>query len=215
MNRPLRAAAPLLALSVAAAGCGSSPVAPAGGPTPAVLRSDDFERPDGPPGPSWAWQSGIGAPRIRGGDLGTEGQGFFIAWWAADAIGPDQFSEAVIAQGFDPAQVAVQVFVRRQPTGTPWRYGFHFNPGNGDYELKYDGGSPGVVLVGVPASPFQPGDTVRIEVQGNALRALVNGVEVAAATHDALAGGLAGLVVNPAPGTIALTGWASWRGGTR
>ena len=59
----------LLAFVLGAAGCGSVQSLGEPAPSGAVVRSDDFERPDGPPGPNWAWQGGgSGLPLFaRGG----------------------------------------------------------------------------------------------------------------------------------------------------
>lgn len=172
--------------------------------------ADDFERPDGSPGPNWAYQGGSSsAPYLRSGHLGSNYTSLVITWWAADPFANDQFSEGIVSEGFNPATTAaLQVIVRH--TGS-LRYGFHFASGN--YYLKYDGGNPAVVLASVPGVQFAPGDVVRLEAQGNQLRGLVNGVVVIAATHDILTGGQPGLVVNPIYAT-ALRAWASWRGGS-
>ena len=201
-----------LGLLPAATACGSSSLSqpPPGGVT---VRADDFERADGGPGPNWAWQAGVGAPTIRGGRLGSVDEKLVITWWTPDDFAPDQFSEGVVSPGFDPTTTfGLQVFVRRQDSGTPWRYGFHFNPSNGNYELKYDGGSPGIVLVSRPGVQFKPGDVIRIEVRGSILTSFLNGALMLTTTHSALTGGRPGVVINSIFGTTRYA-WDLWRGG--
>lgn len=209
------------AVMLALCGCGGSTGTLPTSPTPAgpgqvtLFRSDDFERPDGAPGANWAWQ--LTAPTIRRGSLGSTNPGLVIAWWAADTFAPDQFSEAVVSPGFNPADTyALQVFVRRQPqahgSGAPWRYAFHYQPSTGNYTLKYDGGSPGIVLAEIRGTQFVPGDIVRIEVQGSTIRGLLNGVVLLTSTHTALTGGQTGLVINPIY-AVSLEAWDLWRGG--
>lgn len=179
------------------------------------MQVDDFERSDGPPGPNWSWQAGIGAPLIRGGTLGSLDNRLVITWWNTTQFASNQFSEAVIAAGFDTtATFAVQVFVRRQGSGTPWRYGFHFQPPTGEYQLKYDGGSPGIVLATRPGVQFKPGDVVRIEARGNVLTGYLNGAVILTVTHNALTDGRPGVVINGV-GKVGPTrnGVEVWRGG--
>ena len=101
--------------------------------------------------------------------------------------------------------------MRRQATGVPWRYGFHFEPTLGSYLLKYDGG-PSVILASRPGSHFLPGDVVRIEARGSTLRCFLNGVLILTATHSALTGGAVGVGINPLEAP-ALYAFESWRGG--
>lgn len=208
-----QAAVATVGLAVLACGSGSPTSPSPNEPNRPAQRSDDFERPDGPPGPNWAWQAGLGAPTIRSGRLGSVNNSLVIAWWATDTFVDDQFSEATVAPGFDSvATFALQVFVRRQGTGVPYRYGFHYNPRTRLYELKYDGGSPGIVIASVGGQQFRTGDVVRIEIAGTALRGLVNGTVVLTAAHDALKSGQAGLVINSS--TTSFYAWESWRGGS-
>lgn len=181
---------------------------------PLAPRFDDFARPDGAPGPNWAWQQGaLGTPIIRNGTLGSTNTGLVIAWWTPDLFGPDQWSEITVAPNFNPA-VLLQVFVRRQAT-TLCRYGFHYQASTGKYTLKYDGcaSAPGISFVEVPGVQFQPGDVVRLEVYGTTLRGLINGVVVISGTHTALTGGQTGLVINPYAVT-AQQAVEQWRGGS-
>lgn len=179
--------------------------------------ADDFNRPDGPAGSNWAWQVSEGT--IRSGSLGSSSDALAIGWWTQGTFPADQFSEAVVSPGFavgtQPAVTLLQVFVRRQDSGFA-RYGFHFNQLNSEtwiYELKYDGISPGVVIATAPApQPWQPGDVVRIEAQGNQIRGLVNGTVVISGTHDTLVGGRPGVVINPL-GPTSLQSYDAWRGG--
>ncbi len=182
--------------------------------------SDDFERPDGAAGPNWAWQSGIAMPWISQGQLGASPTGqpqFIIAWWQPDSFGPDQFSEAEIGPGFSALQQhQVQVFVRRSTsTSQQWRYGFAFSLNTGRWEIKYDGGSPGLVVAYTAGSPPAVGDTLRIEAQGTTLRGYRNGVLMLTGQHATLVGGRPGLVAvaKYGSGESIPRAWAWWRGG--
>jgi hypothetical protein len=198
-------------VAVATAACGSpvagdAPAPPAIAPrlvceiVPSVA-TDDFERTS--IGPAWAWQPvRTAAPVIRDGQLGTADPNLLILWWTADAFGADQFSEVVVARDLDSSNLrGVQAFVRRQSSGTPWRYGFHYNTGERygppGFEIKYDGGSPGVVLATTPGRQFRAGDVIRLEARGTRLTAFLNGSPVLSVEHSALRGGAPGMVLNP------------------
>ena len=99
----------------------------------------------------------VGGFRACGGRLGSTDHNLIIARWAAETFAGDQFSEAIVAQGFDAvATFTLQVFVRRQGSGVPYRYGFHYNPNSRSYDLKFDSGTPEVGITGVPGSQSKP-----------------------------------------------------------
>ena len=194
-------------LTVILAACGGDgATAP---PSPISAVADDFER--ATLGPNWVVS--FGEPAIFGGsDLGTTTLTRGILGWRG-AFGSDQFSEAVVSDGWDRNDF-FQVAVRMDSLSAV-RYGFLFRSDSLLYQLKYDGLPPSQVLVidAMVGPPAQPGDTFRIEVQGTRLRGLVNGVVLLEGTHSALASGIPGIAM-AAFGTAPATFLESWRGGT-
>lgn len=135
---------------------------------------------------------GIGVVSRRGPMLGLG-----IVAYSAAAFRADQFSEAVISRDRDPAML-VQVFVRRRQADAQ-RYGFHWRPlsGEGQWEIKRDGGPAAPVLTAVPGAQPMPGDTIRIEVRGSVIRGFHNGRRIATAVDPLLTdAGQPGMVFN-------------------
>jgi hypothetical protein len=148
------------------------------------------------------WRVYNGAAGVVNGELGIATQsggmlGLGLVAWQGGTFAADQFSEALIAP--DKATDALlQVFVRRR-TSDSQRYGFHWNPDfGGRWELKRDGGQPGIVLatLSAPRGPG-PGDVLRIEVDGSQLRGLYNGaVALTAVDTDLVEPGQPGMALN-------------------
>ncbi len=206
-----------------------------------TVRSDDFNRPDGPlvvVGGMWGQQTTYGGGAVIrdtvSGDPLTGVVGgntkLTIAFWQED-FGLAQFSQGVIAPGFDPGNGA-QVFVNRRASGVPWRYGFMFVPtvtptcaSGACWHLKADGGTSAPVIadIEVGASQFSPGDTVCIDHQTfngvGVLRGVLNGVVVIsglinpALGTDPLVNGNPGVAINPLAGSSPYV-WDSWTGGS-
>jgi len=148
------------------------------------------------------WQTYNGNAGIVNGELGIVNQsgpmlGLGIVAWRGGVFAADQFSEATIAPNKGP-DALLQVFVRRR-TSDAQRYGFHWNPDfGGRWELKLDGGQPGVVLTtqAAPQGPG-PGDVMRVEVAGQQLRGFYNGALVLEAVDASLTDpGQPGLALN-------------------
>ena len=203
------------ALLAAAAACGNDSTS-TGPPGQPVTASDNFERADGPLGPNWQVQNNN--LTIESGEVSmVQVNGNVGATWIADSFGPDQFSELTVGtmNGGSITQFrGLQAFARIQPGGSA-RYGFHYYSGGGQYELKYDGVTPGVVLVSLTANPPVTGDVLRIEVVGSTLRGYLNGQLLLQTTHTQLTAGSPGFVIGLDPGATfrPRRAVASWRGG--
>ncbi len=198
------------------------------GDSDAVL--DDFERES--LGPDWAVifppppndQVAI----IDGSDLGMlpGPQGFFLVNYRGETFGPDQFCEATI-----PLDVvgdwAHQVYVRWRPRdGARYGFGYDNDPGQeffGSWYFKYDGvpSAQTRVFATAPGVLPQPGDVLRVEVEGLSLRGYHNGRLVLEATDtdpSQILDGEPGLAARWATGnqSTAQTAkvWEDWAGGT-
>ncbi|HLZ29815.1 MAG TPA: hypothetical protein VKV73_21055 [Chloroflexota bacterium] len=159
---------------------------------------DDFQRDSLGDG----WHIYNGNAGIVNGELGIVNKsgpmlGLGILAWQGAVLSADQFSEAVVAPDKDP-DALLQVFVRRR-TSDNQRYGFHWNPyAGGRWELKRDGGTPGIVLttLAAPQRPG-PGDVLRIEVVGSQITGIYNGnVMLTASDTDLTDAGQPGLALN-------------------
>jgi hypothetical protein len=186
-------------------------------PSPgARTAADNFDRADGPLGANWSGQTAN--LTLEGGEVSMiQTTGNTGAVWAADAFGPDQFSEVVIGSlngGSILDFRGIQVFTRFQ-SGTSLRYAFHYFADVGDYQIKFDGGTPGVVLASLPAPPPGPGDVLRVDVRGSTIRGFVNGQLVLQVTHTQLTGGEIGFLIGYTQGGQVLPRRTvtSWAGG--
>lgn len=146
---------------------------------------DDFQR---PLGPGWTVYNGDVVVLDRALGLAS-GPGLGLVAWSGSAFSADQFSQVTVAPD-KPAEALLQVFVRRRARRVPsgWaRYGFHWNSRlGGRWELKLDGLEPGHVLAAVPGDGPRAGDVLRVEVVGDTLRGLRNGVEIVRVADAAL-----------------------------
>ena len=178
---------------------GRVPTAPDLAQGPATAVDDDFDR--SVLGQNWIVYNGaVGIVNSRAiGVLGVSGDslGLGIVAWNASSFSADQFSEGVISADGDP-RAASQVFVRRR-TSDRQRYGFHWSPFAGRWELKRDGGVNAPVLAAAMGPPVAPGDRIRIEARGTAIRGYRNGVLILTAEDSVLAeAGQLGMVLNVA-----------------
>jgi hypothetical protein len=211
-----------------AAGAGATGGA-AGAPSDTAC--DDFERPSlgsdwtviYPPAPNSQVQI------IDSSDLGMGPgpQGFFIVNWTKQTFSADQFCEATIPADAT-AGWAHGVSVRwRASDSARYMLAYDNDPNQplyGNWILKYDG-VPGpqtriIANIASTAEP-QPGDTLRIEVQGYTLRGYLNGTKVLeGADTDAskIADGPPGLAARWANGNTSTAAnakvWESWCGGS-
>jgi len=174
--------------------------------------ADDFER--GKLGGNWALHSGD--PGIVKGDLAVLSKGLCILSWK-DGTEASQFSEAVLSAELSPDSVQ-QVFVRRRATDGA-RYGFHWNPRESRWEIKLDGvPTARTRILGSNREVKAPaaGDVLRLEIRGRALRGLLQGKEVIAATDDgegAIDGGAPGLTFFTRGTAFPARVFSAWKGG--
>lgn len=176
---------------------------------------DDFERPS--LGSDWAIHSGeVG---IVKGDLAILAKGLGLVSWARPGVGADQFGEAKVAADAAPGSV-IQVFVRRR-TKDGARYGFHFNPRSAKWEIKLDGVPTARTRILGSADGARgpaPGDTIRLEIRGKALKGFTNGKEILSVEDtgdDAISSGAPGLAFFTREGTAyPAPVFAEWKGGT-
>jgi hypothetical protein len=189
---------------------------------PPLSVRDDFDRADGPLGPSW--MDGSNNLAIQSGEVGlTSLAGSSLARWVADVFRPDQFSEVVVGtlegNSFDFFR-GLQAFIRMQLQGTPWRYGCHYFSNTLTYQIKYDGGPTAETRV-LDETPQEPlpvtGDRIRIEAVGDTIQCYVNDQLKLQTVDGALTDGAIGFVVGLNPGATELPRRivASWTGGER
>lgn len=192
--------------------------------------SDDFER--SALGSNWTvrFPSPDSAGQVQiisDSDLGmgVGPQGFFLINWTADTFPNDQFCQATIPSDATPGW-AYMVYVRWRSTDGA-RYGFAYNsdpgqPSFGNWIFKYDGvpSSETRVFAMTPATAPQPGDTIRVEVEGFTLRGYHNGTLVLEATDTdstRIAAGETGLAARWSNGNMSTDApakvWESWSGG--
>lgn len=195
---------------------------------PGKSACDDFERAQ--LGANWAtrYDPDSQVAILDSSDLGMEagGFGFFLINWTADDFGPDQYCEATIPLDATPGWVYM-VYVRWRASDAA-RYGFAYNGdmGQASYDnwiFKYDGvpsNETRVFAQAPAAAPVQPGDTIRVEVEGYTLRGYHNGNLVLMATDTdstKIADGETGLAARWATGNqgtlMPAKVWESWAGG--
>jgi hypothetical protein len=183
---------------------------------------DDFER--HLLGSSWTPNAGTGI--VNNSDVGSATGTSCAARWSGSQFGADQWSEAELSANIDPA-LLTQVFARwRAADGA--RYGFHWNgdPGNSRWEIKYDGvpSAQTRILARVDGPGPQPGDSLRIEVDGRN-PVVIRGYHRGQLKLRAVDGepqritepGMPGLVSRPRTGssvTPPISVFESWSGGT-
>lgn len=189
---------------------------------------DDFERPT--LGATWMLWANSQCSIANNSDLAQASASSWCYAVYGTTFTADQISEGVISAD-KPANILTQVFVRQQPVGMPSgngaRYGFHYNadPGDAQWEIKYDGVMTAETRVWTNATAAAPvpGDRIRIEVRGTdpvEIRGLHNGIEILSVLDTApqriAATGHSGVVERNAGGTSALPNspvWESWCGG--
>lgn len=198
--------------------------------TPGVRAADPvFDDFNGPTlGPKWFVYFGLPGI-VNNQDLGaTAFFGMHLVTWQADTFSDDQFSEEVLSSGWNDSMM-VMVHVRQVPIpDSAPRYGFVYNNEASPprWILKYDGvAGPLTRIIGenLTAPGPQPGDTLRVEVEGSnpvVLRGYHNGNLVLTASDAAperILSGRPGItfrvilgrtVTYPSP-TV-----SSWRGGS-
>lgn len=198
----------------------------------AVAMQDDFERSE--LGPNWAVifpppPNDDQVQIIDDSDLGMGPgpQGFFLVNWRGSEFTPDQFCEATIPEDVTDGW-AHQVYVRwREDDGARYGFGYNNDPGQtqfGNWYFKYDGVPSAETRVFATADAGgvtpQPGDTIRVEVEGYTLRGYFNGDLVLEATDEdpsKIAAGEVGLAARWATGNqstdVSAKVWESWSGG--
>ena len=159
--------------------------------------------------------------------MGPGPEGFFLVNRVMPVFAADQFSDATIPTDATPGWI-YQVYVRWRAVDRA-RYGFGYNgdpsqPSTGNWIFKYDGVPTAQtrVFAMAPASGIpQPGDRIRLEIEGDTLRGYWNGALVLQATDtDAskIATGVPGLGARWATGnqqtTITAKVWEAWSGGS-
>jgi hypothetical protein len=169
---------------------------------------DDFERAS--LGPNWLVLSGMPGI-IDNSDLGTLAAGIHFVAWQGSQFLPDQFCEGQIAAGWSSTD-SLQLSVRLNPV-TRTRYGLRWLGSSGVLDMRrFDvGGS--VLLASVPGQTLNPGDVVRIDVQGSTIRGLINGSLVFSPSDSVLTGGTVGVAMSQ-EGSMPGPFLESWSGGS-
>jgi hypothetical protein len=130
---------------------------------------DDFNRADGALGANWV--TAIGSLIISSNQVKASDPGDSIAYWATPAGADDQFGELTVTGGGTGDYFWIGVGVRLTATA-----GYVFYGGSNGRALGKRVGA-GVNWIATNFSnPVNVGDVIRLEVIGNKLRPLVNGV---------------------------------------
>lgn len=168
---------------------------------------DDFERAG--LGENWRVIAGpVGI--VNASDIGVVSSGAGVAAWQGSTFAADQFSEGVLSAAWNPAN-NLEVGVRMSLANGA-RYAFR-RMGGGALSLRYESGGSPVILASAPGPALAPGDTVRIEVEGGAIRGMINGAVVLTAADSNIVNGTAGVTFLAATGTPAAY-FESWSGGS-
>jgi hypothetical protein len=131
--------------------------------------SDNFNRADGALGANWV--TAIGSLTISSNQVKSSAAGDNIAYWATPVGADDQYAELTVTGGGTGDYLSIGVGVRLTATG-----GYIFYGGSNVRVLGKRVG-PGVNWIATNFSnSLNVGDVIRLEVIGNKLRPLVNGV---------------------------------------
>ncbi len=145
---------------------------------------DDFERAS----LGGNWQQNIGSGGIiNNSDLGILSGSISINSWVGSTFSNNQFSQAQISTNAS-SEMQKQVFVRRRSSDAA-RYAFHYNIESSPlrWEIKYDGvptAQTKLLATNSTAPAPVPGDTLRIEAEGDNIRGYHNGNLVLSATDS-------------------------------
>lgn len=184
-----------------------------------IAASDNFDRLQ--LGPNWQ-RSSIAAAIVGSIDFGALAAVPVRIDWIGMQFAADQYSEATLAQRWDP-NMLVRVHVRRQ-SGTGAHYTFHYNVERSPAAwqiVHFNEAGQGRVLETVLAPGPRPGDAIGIAARGAQITGFVNGRQLLTAwdrsTSALLVSGTAGIGARIRSGTsvqmpAALV--ARWRGGS-
>lgn len=163
--------------------------------------SDDFNR-AALGTTNWQQQSGIGGGSgfsglvVISGSVAAAASGADDAAvrWIGSAFSVNQYSQATIktvAGWSDDAQVAVRCQVT---DNLPGCYSFSANPGGGYFRLYRVGNDRSFNTLATYTHAPADDDVIRIEVNGNGITGLVNGVPVLTATDTTFGAGQPGII---------------------
>ena len=146
--------------------------------------TDDFER--AALGSNWQLNLGSGGI-INNSDLGILSGSISINSWVGSTFSNNQFSQAQISTNAS-SEMQKQIFVRRRSSDSA-RYAFHYNIESSPlrWEIKYDGvptAQTKLLATNSTAPAPVPGDTLRLEAEGDTLRGYHNGNLVLSATDS-------------------------------
>lgn len=142
--------------------------------------SDNFNRTDWPTlGAWWTHQGGTPSYAIVNNRAVGTGTNFDCSFWNQEVVDDDQFSEATIGFVADTNN-ATRVSVRASGTSSLFNAYFLSTDGLSGSGHTFIGKFIAGALTTLQAisTTFAPGDVMRLEVEGNTLRAYKNGVQV-------------------------------------
>jgi hypothetical protein len=179
---------------------------PAGGDSSGT-HSDDFNRADGPLGPSWTDESDGGLAITSRSAGGTAVSGTSGDIRTAESYGGDQYSQTVVTSTQLTGGQWIGAAVRMQNGGRNGYVGIYsWNNGNPELMLfMRTNGSWGQLGTAYSCGPLAAGTQLRLMVVGTTLAFMEDGIERIAAYDNTYAGGAPGIV---AYGTGPLGTWS-------
>lgn len=127
-------------------------------------------------------------------------------WWTADTFSNDQYATATITAIASGIYIGVAVRLGgTDGSSNLTGYLFYGDSADGCYIDEYSGGSYIATLAG-PGDPFSVNDVIRLEVEGTALRAYINGNLELSVTDASITSGRAGICAYDS-GSSAIDNW--------
>lgn len=171
-----------------------------------TTRLDDFERVDastlGANWTAWSWSGAASLHIVSGAVVAPAPNTYGNYWVATDAFAADQFSEVTVAV-IPNSSEWIGCTVRQATPGT----GYLAIWFNGTFMLFNENGSLSPALISSASGTLSPGDVIKLEAIGNAIKVYKNGTQVISVTDTTYTTGQPGLAIYGTSGTI-----AAWEG---